>query len=293
MSFYTIETGALNILEQQAKDSKIREQLLELFKKDFFFYHFANGVNYFKKRGDFLDKYSLIDNKSYFKYRDIVYKVEGCDGHVNNVLICFSSMPLIPDFISSSVFKRFCVDNYPSINKHLPRGTLIVRIYDINRRVGSFYCNTNNFMDYEEQIQELIEQILVQYPNTSACLWGTSKGGTGALKYGQLMNLDFVANDPIISLAHGDLDRTRPSFLDDFKSDILVEPNHAYSKSGTIISSENIVKNFFFSKAFKSDKIKLYNMNLPEITRHDEVLKQSLSLNIAEINNSFHKKHLY
>lgn len=70
MSFYTIETGALNILEQQAKDSKIREQLLELFKKDFFFYHFANGVNYFKKRGDFLDKYSLIDNKSYFKYRD-------------------------------------------------------------------------------------------------------------------------------------------------------------------------------------------------------------------------------
>lgn len=293
MSVFTIKTGTSNILEAQKNDAAIREQLLDLFKNDFFFYHSSNGTNYFKKRSDFLDTYALVDNKNYFKHREIIYKVENIDGYVNNVLVCFSSMPPIADCSSPSVFKRFCVDNYPNIKKHLPRGTLIIRIYDINRRVGSFYCNTNNFMDYESQIQELIGDVLIKYQSASVCLWGTSKGGTGALKYGQLMNLYFVANDPIISLGHGDLDRTRPSFLDDFESDILVEPNHAYYKSGTIISSENIVKNFFFSKAFKSDNIKVYNMNLPEITEHGEVLKQSLSLNIAEINNYFHKKHLY
>lgn len=293
MSVHKIQTGDFNILVAQKKDLAIREELLELFKKDLFFYHFSNGVNYFKKRKDFLDSYQLIDNKTYFRFRDLIYKIEPCEGDVNNILICFSSMPLIADASAPSVFKRFCVDNYPNIGKYLPRSTLIIRLYDLNRRVGSFYCNTNNFMNYESQIQELIGDILIKYPSASVCLWGTSKGGTGALKYGQLMNLYFVANDPIISLAHGDLDRTRPSFLDDFKSDVLVEPNHAYSKSGTIISSENIVKNFFFSKEFKSDNIKVYNMNLPEITEHGEVLKQSLSLNIAEINSYFHKKYLY
>ncbi|HGY0991203.1 TPA: XcbB/CpsF family capsular polysaccharide biosynthesis protein [Aeromonas salmonicida subsp. pectinolytica] len=293
MSVYKINTGEFNILVAQRKDEAIREELLELFKQDLFFYHFSKGVNYFKKRNDFLGSYELVDNKTYFIFRDLMYKVEDCDSDVNNILICFSSMPLIADSSSSSVFKRFCVDNYQNIRKHLPQGTLIIRVYDINRRVGSFYCNTNNFMDYESQIQELIGDVSVKYPNASICLWGTSKGGTAALKYGQLMNLDFVANDPIISLAHGDLDRTKATFLDDFKNDILVEPYRDYSKSGAIISSEKIAKNFFFAKEFKSNHINVYNMNLPEITNHGEVLKQSLSINIAEINNAFHKKYLY
>ncbi|HHQ4710817.1 TPA: XcbB/CpsF family capsular polysaccharide biosynthesis protein [Aeromonas veronii] len=293
MSLYKVNTGDSNILVAQKKDESIREELLELFKQDLFFYHFKNGVNYFKKRCDFLSSYELVDNKTYFRFQDLIYKVEDCNGGINNVLICFSSMPLIAESSSSSVFKRFCVDNYPNIKKYLPADTLVIRVYDINRRIGSFYCNTSNFMNYESQIQDLIGDISVKYPNASICLWGTSKGGTAALKYGQLMHLDFVANDPIISLAHGDLDRTRATFLDDLKNDILVEPDHAYSKSGVIISSERIPKNFFFAKDFKSEFIKVYNMDLPAITNHSEVLKQSLSINIAEINNAFHKKYLY
>lgn len=90
---------------------------------------------------------------------------------------------------------------YQSLQKFLPENTLLLRIADSNLISGSYYQNTENFPNYEEEIQNLIKKVAVDngIPLSNIVCYGGSKGGIGALIHGLIGNYPIVAFDPKIN----------------------------------------------------------------------------------------------
>ena len=61
-------------------------------------------------------------------------------------------------FKTSVIDRNFRLD-FLTLKDSIVKNTFILEIGDINLIAGSFYSNTNNFPDYENQIQELISVI--------------------------------------------------------------------------------------------------------------------------------------
>lgn len=280
-----------NIVQLSRKDEKIYEVYIELLKNDYMFYMHKNKESYFIKRNKL---YTIWKRKDLKQYNDVFYKVEEIPENRINALapkrlvVVFSSMPPAEDYLSDNIAKRCFTQNYPSIQKHLIKNTIIARIMDTNLSNGSMYLNTPNYPNYEKDIQELLKKVQNDYEisKENTVLYGVSKGGTGALYHGFLGNYKSVVVDPILSLQEHN-DKNDLMFLKNFRkvsveSDIQSLNNNQTDK--IILGNPLINHNYDIFKKFEKEKVKIIDILDNNIEKHPDISKNSVTEQIYFIN---------
>lgn len=283
------------ILDNAKNIPEIRKQVYDLFKEDYVLFNYKDNVNYFMKREKFLDIYKLIDGVNWKKYNKLFYGIEKKSSS-KRMIVFFASMP--SNFTTHSVMERHAFKNASFLIDQVSKDTVIMRIADFNRSLGSFYRNTSNYVDYENDVMQAIEEEakVQNIDKDNIVFFGTSKGATAALYYGVNNNYKFVANDPILSLVNSDKNRQHFCYLDDMDPSLLPNDNkkEEYNSKGIIITSEsspgtyNVICENFLNR---NQNIQIYNINNPGLT-HVKIFREAISLNIGLVNMLLHDTYI-
>lgn len=170
-----------------------RKKALELAKLDYVL-HGNAGHNY-----RFIKRKKL--KTPYEKFEDVHYRLiapkEEKQYWDNRILVRMFGFSL--PYRTSIIDRNFRRD-FLSLKDSVAKNTYILEIGDINLIAGSFYSNTENFPDYEQQIQRLVDHIVadLNVPDENVVYYGTSRGGTGALINGISNNKKVLVADPVI-----------------------------------------------------------------------------------------------
>ncbi|ARE10730.1 hypothetical protein UC317_2078 [Lactococcus lactis subsp. lactis] len=117
--------------------------------------------------------------------------------------IVFYFMPISGgvDWRSANAMNRLMPYYFKHLSRSLIKNTIIIRIADINGVRGSGYTNSYNYENYESDLSEFIEEMILRYivNRKDVVLYGVSKGGAGGLFYAAKHNLNSVTVDPLIS----------------------------------------------------------------------------------------------
>lgn len=117
--------------------------------------------------------------------------------------IVFYFMPISGgvDWRSANAMNRLMPYYFKNLSRSLIKNTIIIRIADINGVRGSGYTNSYNYENYESDLSEFIEEMILRYivNRKDVVLYGVSKGGAGGLFYAAKHNLNSVTVDPLIS----------------------------------------------------------------------------------------------
>src|SRR5699024_12508775 len=98
-----------------------------------------------------------------------------------------------------------------------------MHIMDLNVSHGSHYINTINYSEYEQHIQQTILHVKnsLEVDENNIVFYGVSKGGTGALFHGSIMDKKRLAVDPILNIG-GKLEDNDRRFLKNLRREELV-----------------------------------------------------------------------
>lgn len=183
-----------NDLKIFRKKGEARNIALKLAAKDYVL-HGNKGTEYrFVKRGQLKSVYPKFKN---VHYRILPPKDEK-KYWSNRLLVRMMSFGV--HFKTSMMERNFQAD-FKTLKDSVVKNTYILEIGDINLINGSFYTNTKNYPNYENEIQELISMIADKYgiDHENIVLYGASRGGVGAVLHGTLGNYKFIAADPVIN----------------------------------------------------------------------------------------------
>lgn len=213
-----------NLLELSREDSDAYKCYKKLLKNDYILYFHENGISKFYKRQLVSE---LWKRKDLHQYKDLFYTItpppEDKINHAqpSKLLILFPCMPPIEDLNSALIPKRMFTEFFKTIHKYLVKNVYIVRIMDLNCSHGSHFCNTVNYPTMESDIQACLEDIIatLNIDKNNTVLYGASKGGTGALLHGSVLDLKVLAVDPILNLAEYNLNDFH--YLKDFRIEDL------------------------------------------------------------------------
>lgn len=120
----------------------------------------------------------------------------------NHLVVVFPGAGTILDSDACSrMYGRSRFGPMSLLSKSIIKNTYILRIADTNLISGSYYTNTENYPDYESEIQELILDIRDRYSvkHENVLLWGESRGAIGALIHGILGSYKTLSIDPIVN----------------------------------------------------------------------------------------------
>ncbi|MDG6136751.1 XcbB/CpsF family capsular polysaccharide biosynthesis protein [Lactococcus petauri] len=194
-----------NILELSKENSMVYEIYKDLLSHDYMFYFQSGTKSYFIKR-------KLIKNiwkrNDLMQYGDLFYTIEQpLENKIHSVtpmrlIVVFSSVTS-ENYYSPNIGIRCFTKNFSSIQKSVLKNTMVMRIMDLNLSHGSHYINTDNYPNFEEDVQESIIKVMLQYGihKDNVVFYGASGGGTGALYHSLLGDYNSVCVDPVISLA--------------------------------------------------------------------------------------------
>lgn len=185
-----------NMLQIAIDNETVNKDFKILMANDYILGEHINGISYFQKRKTF-----PFSGSDFQIYKDLRY---GIQSKIDQKSLAEEKMVVIFNHFSGSfasrVKERMPNNVWPDIQKNLIEGTCILRIMDYNLSHGSGYINTINFLDFEEQVQELIFKIMDEKKirKENVVLWGSSKGATGAFYHAILGDFKVVAIDPIL-----------------------------------------------------------------------------------------------
>lgn len=224
-----------NLLELSRTNSEAYTCYKKLLQQDYILYFHEQGVSKFYKRA-FISE--LWKRKDLHQFNDLFYTITPpAEDKINNkgpnkLLILFPCMPPNEDLNSALIPKRMFTEFFKSIQKYLVKNVNIVRIMDLNCSHGSHFCNTSNYPKMESDVQACIEHIIstLNINRNDVVLYGASKGGTGALLHGSVLDLKLLAVDPILNLE--EYNRNDFHYLKDFREEDL-----------TPILNNNLTKN--------------------------------------------------
>lgn len=271
---------------KEARDNeKLRENYISLMKDDYIYYMINNEKHHFIKR-DLLHTIWKDVLNGYIKHDDGIYYTENNPEQIDNVVVVFQGCAVSAAFDTSSIKMRYLVENFKTIDKYISPNTKVYHILDVNLHMGSFYKNTTNYPDYEENISEFLNKVCIQ--GKKVIFYGASKGGTAATNYGIKHNVNFVAVDPITNLVNADINRKEFYFLDDVK-DRLINISSSlrsdYTAKGTFIISEQVPKNYEnVMLNFPEDKFKKINVKNEKIKSHGDIGPNSIHILLMIIN---------
>ena len=294
-----------NLLDLAMRDASIRAIVVELANHAFFTYMLQNGCtsfvhySYIRRLWPRVRSGELLINKN-----NIVYKLESPENgsHPEKLLVVFSSMS---DKIRNSSLMRYFTQNFPSIQKFIPSNTAVLRIADIGGVVGGFYMNSYGLPNVEDEIQSLIfdvaKQLNIEKSNT--ILYGTSKGGSGALYHSVLGDYSGVAVDPILDDdyyiknfkdAHFSVGAFPEDKKDKFKNLSKLMGREISMPKAVIFSKKSPQYNYINSTLGSPlrDHICFFDSRHPEIKTHPDVGVKTNNIAVMLINAYFYKIHI-
>lgn len=267
------------------KNKVARKMALDLAAKDYIL-HGNKGHQYrFVKRKKLKTKFP--------KFKDIHYRIippNDKNKYWDNRLLVRMFGFSLP-FKTSVIDRNFRLD-FLTLKDSIVKNTFILEIGDINLIAGSFYSNTNNFPDYENQIQELISVISKKYEvkRDNVVIYGTSRGATGAILHGSLGNYKFIAADPVIDdtswYKKSDLHFVSGVRNVDLTSRIY-ESLDNYNRSrddGILLASSNVGVTFSAHLRLPLCKFKLIDLNM-NIFEHSLINQKSVPIQLSYIND--------
>ena len=186
----------------QAPD--LRPKLFSLARAGFMAYVLRNGVTSFVRHDAIRNLWIPVKEGAYsIDANDVVYtySAPALATAAPGMVVVFSS--IAPTSLAAPLARHF-FQNFPSLQKYVPPDCGILRIADLGGVTGAYYMNTHARPENELHIQGLIRNILTAHgvPMDRVVLYGTSKGGTGALLHALLGGYHAVAVDPIVSDTH-------------------------------------------------------------------------------------------
>lgn len=192
-----------NVIKGARKSTRLYHILIDILNHDFVPYMHLGTKSFFVQRSlvpTIWKRKDLIQQGStFYTLQEPLRKNQQAP---NRLVVIFSSMPPHDKYFSMNVADRCFVQNYPSMAKHLIKNTYILRIMDLNRLFGSYYLNTKNYPTFENDVQQIINQVREKFNIThnNVVLYGGSKGGTGALYHSIIGDYHALTVDPIFSL---------------------------------------------------------------------------------------------
>lgn len=202
-----VQTNSVaNIIRLARTNPAVYEQYIEIIKNDFILIsHNRAGYSVFMKRTSFHPE-RVPAYKHLRRHKGLVYTLDApppkkrAKNLPNRLLVLFSHMNGGRGYDSGLAIERLFVQFFADIQRSLVKNVYVLRLADINISHGSYFVSTDNYPDYEQEIQELINTVRTRYriAQEDVVLYGGSKGGAGALLHGAMGDYKAVCGDPII-----------------------------------------------------------------------------------------------
>lgn len=284
----TISNSSDNILQFSRNDKSARLVLEFLVAHDYTLVDFKENYNIFIQRKS-LSKY-LPENILGLKIREkegVFYtfepKIKKDTNAPERLIIIFSSMPGSNEYYSSKFEERSFVKHFPTIQKLLVPNTNVLRIVDSNLIYGSHYINSNNFSNYEDVIQNIIKAISKELNviNDDVVLYGTSKGGTGALVHSLMGNYKSVTVDPIIDATEYNENMNNIHYIKGNREQSLVKKINSLTQNdpgkNIVIRSPQVKFNYNVTKDVLNNAIRFYDQRNSNIESHAQIGRNTVS----------------
>lgn len=283
-----------NIIQHARKDPKVHEMYKKLLENDYIHYfHDNNHISKLYKREHVEE---LFKRKDLIKENGVFFTLDKPIGRKVNestpkrLLVLFPCMPSDDKYDSYLMPDRMFPKFFDGIEKSLVKNVHTMRIFDLNCSHGSHYINTVNYKDYEKGIQNAILKVIsdLEIHKEDVVLYGVSKGGTGSLYHGSVLDLKALAVDPILHLAEYN-SMNDYHFLKGLRQEDLTQTiNENLSKCENnqkyLICSSQVKFNFEQVLKINQEKIKMIDMDDDMITSHPEVSRNSVPEQIMILN---------
>ncbi|EOL48972.1 hypothetical protein RV11_GL002207 [Enterococcus phoeniculicola] len=284
--------STLNILQLMEADERIESIYQKMIDSDYIFYLHYKKISYFTKR-----KYlkEIWEREDLFIENETIFTIEKPinDKDTNEIprslIVIFSSFPEREAYISSRVAKRMFQPYYTYIQNTLIENTYVVRIFDNNLTFGSYYMDTDNFINYEENIQMIISNVRSEFNidyNRVICV-GEGKGGTGAYYHAKLGDFHSVVVAPICNnLAKENYERDVELPAEtkvDLESKLDVIREKTSKGKHYIIVNEYLGKRYMVNEEFGDTIINYPNQNICNISELSSKSEPIQSMLINEL----------
>lgn len=290
-----VKTGSdKNLLQLARKDSGLKIKYKELLANDYILYFHDKEISRFCKR-EHVNK--LFDGLNLEQYKNIFYRLSMPQGRkVNNkvekkLIVIFAKMPGANQYDSPKIPHRMLPPFFDDLERSLVKNVYTMRIMDLNVSHGSHYINTVNYPDYEQEIQESIENVrnYLDIDKKNVVFYGVSRGGAGAIVHGTSMDYKTLAVDPILNIGDKLEANDRRLLKGLRKEDLVPMVNENLSESNkfqkVIICSENVKLYYEQSMRIDKDKAKVINIKDDKITSHPEVSPNTVPEQLMILNN--------
>ena len=279
-----------NLLEASRKNSNAKKIMEHVVAKNFTLvdYNPKTFTNVFVKRTS-LSRYlpQHVMGLKLENFEGVFYTVESKNKLDENsperLIVIFSSMPGPSEYYSAKFEERAFVKHFPTMQKLLVPNTHVLRIMDSNLLYGSHYVDTQNFTNYESIIQKLISKIKneLSVGRENVVLYGTSKGGTGALIHSLMGNYKSVTVDPIIDAYEYNEDMNNIHFIKDNRIQSLVQKINGISSHEAekkfLIRAPKVQFNYEVTKKIKNPSVRFYDQRNSNIEKHPRIGQNSVS----------------
>lgn len=196
-----------NLIMLARESQHFMQMYLDILAQDYMLYMHQDQISYFIRRKEI---HTIWQRKDLIQYEDLFYSITEIPPEKENSLapkrlvVVFSPMNSQDKYASANIGDRCFATGFRSIQKHLIKNTLIMRIMDLNVSHGSHYINSKTYPTMEDDVQGAIRSVshMNNIHKDNIILYGESKGGTGALYHGLLGNYYSVSIDPIIDLTY-------------------------------------------------------------------------------------------
>lgn len=286
----TIQNTDNNILKFSRKNGMARSVLEFLVSKDYTLVDFIeNKRDIFIKREKLPNYISKsIKDLQLLESHGVFYTIEKKSKNDSNaperLIVIFSSMPGPDEYFSEKFEERSFVKHFPTIQKLLVPNTSVLRIIDSNLIYGSHYVNSNNFRNYENIIQDIISEVSQKLfvQNNNVVLYGTSKGGTGALVHSLIGNYKSVTVDPIVDAKEYNFNMHNIHYIKGNRDQSLTKKINDLSKNNNVknnilIRSPQVKFNYSVTEQLSDNRILFYEQINSNIKSHPEIGRNSVS----------------
>lgn len=279
-------------LNKLSRNKKAYNKVTKLLKNDYIL-HGSSGSSFrFIKR--------KLLNGIYPKFKDVHYRIiPPKDKKVYGPNRLLVRMLSYTNQNALSTFDRNFQEDFQSLKNSIIKNTYILEIGDINLISGSFYSNTDNFPDYQQQIGELIKFIANKYNISSKriVMYGASRGATGALFNGALNNYKIVATDPVIdgqawfnmNDRHFTAGVRKVNLIDDISS--ALEKDTLPKDNAFIIGDSKVGVTFLPNMQLPSNKVTKVDVNM-DVFEHASLNSKSVPIQLSLINYLLIKEDL-
>lgn len=283
-----------NILELSKSDSKIYEIYKKLIANDFMFYFHSGTKSYFIKRKLIKDIWKRND---LVQYGDLFYTIEQpLSDRINamsplRLMVIFSSTAS-DDYYSANIGIRCLTKDFPNLQEHIIKNTMIMRIMDVNLSHGSHYLNTGNYSNFEKDVQGSIVKVMSQYDihKDDVVLYGVSEGGTGALYHSLLGDYNSVSVDPVITLTDYNNVMADKYFMKGLRKESILEDLMRLSQKKmhykkNIIGSPALPYNYRLFSKLTNEAINIVDVFDESIKFENNIASSCIAEQVTLINN--------